>query len=157
MFSLIAAIGQNHELGKNGQLLFHLKEDTQFFKQTTTGHKVLMGRKTWESLPGKLKNRQNLVVSHHQIPGTDQTITDLSKFISTYQYSDEEIFIIGGGVIYSEFLKFAKHLYLTEVSSADSSADTFFPTFDKSQYTKKIIKKGSENGLNFTIAKYTKL
>ncbi|MBR2803381.1 dihydrofolate reductase [Candidatus Saccharibacteria bacterium] len=154
MISLIAAIGKNNELGLNNQLIFHLKDDMKFFKETTTGHPIVMGRKTWESLPGKLPNRKNIVVSHHDIPGADRSISDLSAFLQEIADSPEEYFIIGGGTLYEASLPFAKHLYLTEIA-ASSSADTFFPYFDKSKYTKTILKKGRENDLTYQIARYT--
>ena len=156
MFSLIAAIGKNNELGKNNQLIFHIKEDMKFFRDTTKDHKVVMGRNTWKSLPGKLPNRINIVVSKTPITEADLTIQELAPFIQKNKGTDEEIFIIGGGMIYREFLNHAKNLYLTEIDNEDPAADTFFPTFDKSKYTKEIIKKGSENGLNYTFAKYIK-
>ncbi|MBQ6313797.1 dihydrofolate reductase [Candidatus Saccharibacteria bacterium] len=155
MFSIIAAIDKNNGLGKNGKLLFNIKEDMQFFKATTTNHTVVMGYNTWKSLPGKLKNRKNLVVSHSEVEGADGTITDLPSFIKKYQNSKDEIFIIGGGMIYSTFLPYAKALYLTEIE-ATAPADTFFPKFNKSDYEKTIIKEGTENDLNFSIIKYTK-
>lgn len=157
MFSIIAAIGKNHELGKNNQLIFRLKEDMKFFKETTSGHPVVMGRKTWESLPGKLKNRTNIVISRHNVEGPDELVADIPTFINTYKDTNEEIFIIGGGSIYKEFLPYASNLYLTEVEASALGADTFFPDFDKSKYSREIIKKGSENGINFTFVKYTKL
>lgn len=156
MFSLIACIGKNRELGKQGELIFHLKDDMKFFRETTTDHKVLMGRKTWESLPGKLKNRENIVVSRNPVPEADRTISDLSEFIAKNRGTDEEIFVIGGGMLYFELLKFAKNLYLTEVDATDDEADTFFPEFDKSVYEKTLIRKGSEDGLDYTITKYVK-
>ena len=156
MFSLIAAIGKNNELGKNNQLIFHIKEDMKFFRDTTKDHKVVMGRNTWKSLPGKLPNRTNIVVSETPVAEADLTIQELTPFIQKNKDTDEEIFIIGGGMIYREFLDHAKNLYLTEIDDEDPSADTFFPPFDKSKYTKEIIKKGSENGLNYTFAKYIK-
>lgn len=156
MFSIIAAIGKKNELGKKGDLAFHIKEDIKYFRETTLNHKVVMGYKTWQSLPNKLKQRTNIVVSYDPVPEADATITDLNNFIQENQNSDEEIFIIGGGMIYNEFLNHAKNLYLTEIEATDSDADTFFPTFDKSKYTKNIIKKGSEDGLNYTFVKYTK-
>ncbi len=155
MFSLIAAIGKNRELGKNGKLIFHLKDDMKFFRETTKSHKVVMGRKTWESLPGKLKNRENIVISRNPVPEADQSVNDLPDFINTHKDSGEEIFVIGGGMVYFEFLKYAKHLYLTEVNASDSTADTFFPDFDKTNYEKTLITKGTENGLNYSISKYT--
>lgn len=155
MFSIIAAIGKNRELGKNGQLVFHIKNDMKFFRETTMGHTVIMGHKTWDSLPGKLKNRQNLVISREPVPDADQTITDLPNYIKAHQDTDEEIFVIGGGMVYFEFLKYARHLYLTEVNASDPDANIFFPPFDKSCYNKTLITKGAENGLEYTISKYT--
>ena len=155
MFSLIACIGKNRELGKNGQLIFHLKNDMKFFRETTTGHKILMGRKTWESLPSKLPNRKNFVLSPNSVLDADQSINNLSKFITDNKDTDEEIFIIGGGMVYSELIKHAKYLYLTEINATDPTADTFFPNFDKSNYEQILITKGTENGLDYTISKYT--
>ena len=169
MFSLIAAIGKNRELGHSGQLLFHLKEDMRFFKETTLGHKIVMGRKTWDSLPErplgsapgaplsrKLPGRTNLVISHHAIPDADLTISDLPQFIADHATSDEEIFIIGGGMVYAHFLPYAQHLYLTEVNAPAPDADTFFPDFHPTDYTREIIKKGSQDDLAYIIVKYTK-
>lgn len=156
MFSIIAAIGKNNELGKNNGLIFHIKEDMNFFRETTTGHQVVMGYNTWKSLPSKLKNRHNIVISEKKITGPDEVITDLNAFIAKNQTSKEEIFVIGGGMIYREFLPYAKNLYLTEVNATDSSATVFFPDFDHSDYQKEIIKKSSENNLSYTFVKYIK-
>ena len=156
MFSIIAAIGKNRELGKNGGLVFHIKEDMKFFKDTTLNHKVVMGYKTWSSLPNKLPKRKNIVVSYEPVKDADLTIDNLSKFIKENKDTDEEIFIIGGGMIYSEFIKYAKNLYLTEIDASVQDADVFFPDFNKSKYDKTIIKKGSENDLTYTFAKYIK-
>ena len=155
MFSLIACIGKNRELGKGGELVFHLKDDVKFFRETTMGHKVVMGRKTWESLPGKLKGRENIVVSRHQIEGVDELVNDMTEFITENAETKEEIFVIGGGMIYKAFLNAAKCLYLTEVEREEPEADTFFPEFDMGKYTKEIIRKGVENGIKYSIAKYT--
>ena len=99
MFSLIAAIGKNNALGKDNDLIFHIKEDMKFFRATTKNHKIVMGSKTWLSLPGKLKDRENFVVSHNDVPEADLTIKDLEKFIRNNQETPEEIFIIGGATI----------------------------------------------------------
>ena len=155
MFSIIACIGKNRELGKGNQLIFHIKEDMKFFRATTTGHPVVMGLNTWHSLPGKLKNRENLVVSYTEVPEADRTITDLDEFIKCHKDLDEEFFIIGGGMIYTAFLPYAKHLYLTEVDSSADDATVFFPKFDKSKYSRKVIKKGQDNDLVYSINKYT--
>lgn len=154
MFSIIAAVGKNRELGKKGNLIFHLKEDMKFFKETTMGHKIVMGRKTWESLPFKLPGRANIVVTSRDIEGPDEIIHDIRSFIAENKDTDEEIFVIGGGKIYAEFLPFSSRIYLTEVLAEDKDADTFFPEFDKTKFTRKIIKEGKENDLAFAISLY---
>ena len=153
MFSLIAAIGKNRELGKGGDLIFHIKEDMQFFKETTTGHKIVMGRKTWESLPFKLPNRTNIVITSQEFDGPNEIVHDLEDFIAKNKDSKEEIFVIGGGKIYAEFLPVAVNLYLTEVD-ADADADVYFPEFDKLKYDRQIIKEGKDHDLAFSISKY---
>ena len=153
MFSLIAAIGKNKELGKNGELVFHIKDDMKFFRETTKGHKIVMGRKTWESLPGKLPNRTNIVISSRDFDGPDEIIHDLDDFIAKNKDTAEEVFVIGGGKIYAEFLPIAKNLYLTEID-ADADADTYFPDFDKNNYGKQIIMEGKADDLVFVISKY---
>ena len=154
MFSLIACIGKKRELGKEGKLIFHIKEDMQFFKETTMGHKIVMGRKTWESLPFKLPGRTNIVISSRDFDGPDEIVHDISEFVTLNKDSDEEIFIIGGGRIYAEFLPYVKNLYLTEVDSEETDADTYFPDFDKTKFEKTIIKEGKDHDLVFTISKY---
>jgi dihydrofolate reductase len=155
MFSIIAAIGKKRELGKGGDLVFHLKDDMKFFRETTTGHKIVMGRKTWESLPGKLNNRTNIVISSHGITNADEHYSSITDFIKKYENTDEEIFIIGGASIYDAFLPYADNLYLTEIDST-VDADVFFPEFDKSNYSREVIKKGKEDELDYSIVKYTK-
>lgn len=156
MFSLIACVGKNRELGKAGQLIFHLKEDMQFFKETTKGHKVVMGRKTWESLPSKLPDRTNIVISRRDFEGPDEIIHDVSKFIAENKDTLEEIFVIGGGMVYFEFLKYAKNIYLTEVEADFDGADAFFPEFDKNEFERQIIKEGKDHDLAFVVSKYIK-
>ena len=156
MFSIIAAIGKNNELGKKGQLVFHLKDDMKFFRETTTGHKVVMGHKTWNSLGGKLKNRTNIVVARENFAGPDLILSDLSDFITKNQHTDEEIFIIGGAMLYNEMLRYANNIYLTEIDATDADADTFFPKFDKKDYKTTVIKKDTENGIDYSIIKYIK-
>ena len=156
MFSIIACIGKNNEIGKKGRLIFSIKDDMKFFRETTTNHTIIMGYNTWLSLPGKLKNRTNLVISYDEVKDADGTIKDIDAYIKKHVGSDNEIFVIGGGMVYRTFLPYVKNLYLTEVDSSDSDADTFFPNFDKSAYSKTLIRKGTENGLNYSIVKYIK-
>lgn len=156
MFSIIAAVGKNNEIGKNNKLLFHIKDDMEFFREKTIGHKVVMGYNTWNSLPSKLKDRENMVVSELDFDGPDYIIHDIDKFIQENEKTEEEVFIIGGGMIYKLFLPYAKTIYLTEIDASDSEATTFFPDFDKTKYYKTILHEGSENDLGYTIVKYEK-
>ena len=155
MFSIIACIGKNRELGHGNELVFHIKEDMQFFRETTSGHPVVMGRKTWDSLPGKLKNRENIVISRHDFEGPDRIVHNLEEFVKCHKNAEEEFFIIGGGSIYEAFLPYATHLYLTEVDADAPDADVFFPKFDQSKYSRKVIKKGKDHDLVYSISKYT--
>lgn len=155
--SLIAAVGKNLELGRKNQLIFHIKEDMAFFKATTSGHTVLMGRKTWESIGRPLPNRKNLVVSRDKtlaLPEGVELITDLAAFLAQNAGSSEEIFVIGGAQLYAAALPKAKMLYLTEVDAAASDADAFFPQFNPAEFNKTILGSGSDSGLNYQFVKY---
>ena len=155
MLSLIAAIGRNRELGRDGQLLFRIPEDMKFFRETTMGHRVLMGRKTWESLPGKLPGRTNIVVSRNHVTGADVSVSDLKQFIEENKDTPEEIFVIGGGMVYFETLPYAKHLYLTEVD-ATAEADSWFPAFDTEDWEREEIMSGKSGDLDYKVIKYTR-
>ena len=156
MISIIAAIGKNRELGKNGDLVFNIKEDMQYFKETTTGHPVLMGLTTFNSIGHPLKNRENFVACFptDKAPDDVTPVTDLPAFLKSYQDKDEELFVIGGASIYRESLPYAKNLYLTEIDAA-ADADVFFPEFDKSKYTREVLKEGKENDLTYSFVKYS--
>ena len=156
MISIIACVGKNLELGKGGDLVFHIREDMKYFKNTTMGHKIVMGRKTWESLPFKLPGRENIVVSRGEIEGADYVVHDLDEYLAENEDSDEEVFVIGGGQVYAKALPYAKNLYLTEVGSEVPEADTYFPEFDKNMYEKEVIGKGQEDDLAYTFVKYVK-
>ena len=155
MISIISAIGKNREIGKDNALVFNLKEDMKFFKETTMGHPVIMGQATFESIGRALPGRKNYVATLNpkNLPKDVEIVPDLISFLKDYQDSEEEIFVIGGGTIYRLALPYAHNLYLTEID-ADADADTFFPEFDKKKYTRKVIKKGSENDLTFSFVKY---
>lgn len=155
-FSIIAAVGKKLELGKDNQLVFHIKEDMKFFKETTVGHPVLMGKNTFESIGKALPGRQNYVVTRYpeDLPDEVEAVRELKQFIEKNVDDETEIFVIGGASIYKTFLPYAKKLYLTEID-ADTEADTFFPEFDESKYDRKVIKKGQENDLTYTFVEYT--
>ena len=154
--SMIAAVGKNLELGKNNDLIWHFKEDMKFFKDTTMGHTVVMGRKTFESLPKALPGRKNIVISsnaEYQAQGA----TVVTSVEEALQIADnEEIFVIGGGKIYAEFLPYADKLYLTEIDAECTDADTYFPQFNKSEYIKEIINYYDIDGVEFYHVVYKK-
>ena len=154
--SMIAAVGKNLELGKNNNLIWHFKEDMKFFKDTTMGHTVVMGRKTFESLPKALPGRKNIVISsnaEYQAQGA----TVVTSVEEALQIADnEEIFVLGGGKIYAEFLPYADKLYLTEIYAECEDADTYFPQFNKSEYIKEIINYYDIDGVEFYHVVYKK-
>ena len=155
MITLIAAVGKNLELGKNGDLVFHIKDDMKFFRETTAGHTVVMGRKTYASFPAPLKNRENAVISHTPDLSDERVkwFSSVEEAYNEYKDSEDEVFIIGGGVIYKEFLPLCDKMYLTEVD-AEAEADTFFPAFDKTDFERTVVKTISGDGLTATIAQY---
>ena len=153
---MIAAIGQNNELGKNNDLIWYLPNDLKFFKETTIGKTVLMGKNTFYSLPKVLPNRKNIVITDTYIDNAYIEQYTLDEFYEKYKDSDEEIFIIGGASMYNHFIDKALELYLTEIE-ASSEADVFFPTFDKSNYDKELLKENSDNGINYKHVLYKKV
>ena len=158
MISLIAAVARNRALGKDGQLLWHLPEDMRYFRETTRGKPVIMGRKTWESLPDAfrpLPGRRNIVISRnpaYDAPGA--TLAGSLEEASRLTQDDAEVFIIGGSEIYRQALPLAQRLYLTEVTQ-DFAADAFFPEFSDREW-KEISRseQKSGSGLEFTFAVY---
>ena len=154
--SIIAAIGKNNELGKNNDLVWHFKDDMKFFKETTTGSTVIMGRKTFESLPKALPNRRNIVITTNKNYEADgaEVYTSINSALKACE--NDEIFIIGGGRVYKEFLEIADKLYLTEIDAECADADTFFPEFDKTLYTRKKMTDFEVDGVHFSHILYTK-
>lgn len=155
--SMIAALGKNNEIGKGNDLVFHFHNDMKFFRETTTGGTVVMGRKTFESLPKVLPKRRNIVISTNknlEIEGAE-VCSSIEEAIKLFE-NDEKVFIIGGGRIYSEFLPFADKLYLTEVEAECKDADTFFPQFDKSKWSRELIAEHNEDGIDYKHILYTK-
>lgn len=140
IISMIAAMGSNRVIGKDNDIPWHLPDDFKFFKNTTQGHFVLMGRKNYESLPEGFKplpKRPNVVITRNEkyhaegveVVGSLEAALDLA-----WQKNEEEAFIIGGGQIYKLGLEYAEKIYLTEING-DFEGDTVFPEFDKTQWT----------------------
>lgn len=144
MFSIIVAKSKNNMIGKNNKLLWHLPEDLKRFKELTNYHKIFMGRKTFESLPGVLVNRKHLILTKDEFYPifNDQVelVHSLEGFIKDNKDTEEEIFVIGGGIIYSELMPYCKKLYITEVLK-EFDGDTSFPKIGKEW---KLIYKSEE-------------
>lgn len=156
-YSIIAAIGKNRELGKDNKLIWNLKGDMKFFKDTTTGHTVIMGRKTFESLPKMLPNRHHIVLSSsNDFPSEVEVYNSLEELKKHLDDVKDELIVIGGGSIYKKFIPYADKLYLTEID-ATSEADTYFPEFDKDLYLKEELLSNEENGINYKHVLYKKI
>lgn len=130
MITLIAAVGKNNTIGKNNQLLWHLPNDFKRFKQITTNHFIIMGRKTFESFPKPLPNRTHIVISRQKnyAPNGCIVVSNLEKAIEICP-KNQEIFIIGGGEIYKQSIIIADKLDITKVHHS-FDGDVFFPEID---------------------------
>ena len=131
MISIIVAIAQNGAIGYKGDLIYHLSADLRRFKELTTGNTVIMGRKTYESLPkGALPNRRNIVLTRQKgvsYPGTE-VYSSLDEALSKCA-RDEKVYIMGGAQVYTQALPMADELEITLVNDTPALADTFFPEF----------------------------
>jgi len=133
--SIIVAIAKNLAIGKDNQLLWHISDDLKRFKKITEGHQVIMGKKTYKSLPFRpLKNRTNIVITDNKEEKFEGCIT-VNSIEEALKYCNEkeESFIIGGGSVYRQFLPYANKLYITLVNK-DFEADVFFPEVDFSEW-----------------------
>lgn len=152
MLSIIACISKVHRaIGYKNRLLYAIPSDMTRFRMLTTGHTIIMGRKTFESLPnGALPNRRNIVISKtkEQITGCE-VFSTLEEAVGSKEASDE-CFIIGGASIYEQALPFADKLYLTIVEKEPEHADTFFPEINPAEWEVKEKEMRNENGLPFT-------
>lgn len=149
-YTIIAAIGKNRELGKNNDLIWHLKGDMKFFRETTTGHFIIMGRKTLESLPKLLPNRHHIVLSSSDNFSSEiEHYKTLKELLESLKDRQEEIFIIGGASIYKEFIDLVDKMYLTEIDAECKDADAYFPSFDESKWNKTIIKESEDENITY--------
>lgn len=134
--SIIVAMAKNRAIGKGGDLIWHLSNDLKHFEEVTSGHTVIMGYKTYMSLPNQkpLPKRRNIIISTRLNEAPEgfelaNSVLDAMKMV----FNEEEVFIIGGGMIYEQFLPMADKLYLTRIDK-DFEADTFFPIINFSNY-----------------------
>ena len=157
MISIIAAIGKNNELGKDNNLIWHIKGDLAHFKELTMHKKIVMGASTYKSLPKKLEGREYIILSKSLsgIPDAQiyQNFDDLLAYLNTL---DEEVMIIGGASIYKLFLPYAEVLYLTEIEE-ESNADVYFPEFDKKDFTKTLSEEHVDDDIKYKFVTYVRL
>lgn len=164
MISIIVATDLNGGIGKDNKLLFHIKEDMQRFKELTSNHTVIMGRKTQESLPQKfLPNRNNIVLTKTNI-GTKlglnykiEYMSNIEEIISRYFLSDEEVFVIGGASIYKQFLPYTDKIYLTYVED-EKESDSYFNLDELHSFKPTNYEPHeTENGFRYSFIDYERL
>lgn len=158
MVSIIVAVAENGVIGDKNSLLWHISEDLRNFKRITSGHPVIMGRKTFESLGRPLPNRTNVVISRREQTIEGCTVVgSLEEAIAMFPQT-EEVFIIGGAQIYALALGIADKFYLTRVGHS-YQGDTSFPEWDESQWnliSKESFEQGEKFPYPFTFEEYTR-
>jgi dihydrofolate reductase len=159
MIILIAAVAENNALGKDNNLLWHLPSDFKRFKEITSGHHIIMGRKTFESFPKPLPNRTHIVISRQKdySPEGCIVVENLEKAIAICP-KEENLFIIGGGEIYSQSIYLADQLDITRVHHS-FEADVYFPEINPEiwKLTSEIFNPKDEKHLfDYTFQKYTR-
>lgn len=160
MITIIAAVAENNALGKDNQLIWHLPADLKRFKKVTSGHCVIMGRKTYESLGKPLPNRTNIVITRNTTYKAEGCLitNSLNQAIELAKKEDSNPFILGGAEIYKQAMSFADKLDLTFVHHT-FDADAFFPEIDLNIWQKASsvhFKADEKNKYNFSFVTYTK-
>lgn len=160
---IIVAVSENWGIGKNNDLLFSIPTDMKFFRETTKGNTVVMGRKTLESFPGgnPLKNRTNVVISRTMNPDEKEGVVvfrSIEEFIENKNRFDDEIFIIGGASIYKQMLEYADTALVTKVD-ATVDADAYMPNLDEDNnwILSDCSDEITENGLTFRFCTYKRV
>ena len=162
MLSIIVAKAKNNAIGKNNQLLWHLSDDLKRFKKFTTGHTIIMGRKTFESLGRVLPNRKHIVFTQNpDFKVEDENVEIVHSMLEIKQYIDDENenFVIGGAMIYNLLLPYTKKMYVTEINQ-DFEGDAFFPKINLEDW--KIIEKekgikNEKNNLEYEYVTYERI
>ena len=150
MLSLIVAKAKNNIIGRNNSLIWHLPDDLKRFKVLTTGHTIIMGRRTFESLGRVLPNRHHVILCNDMEMNVDNENVEILKDISElkdYMENDEENFIIGGATIYKLLMPYCSKMYITEIDK-DFEGDVSFPEIDKEIWKETSREQGPEDGEN---------
>ncbi len=151
MISFIVAMDNNHVIGANNQMPWHLPRDLKFFKEKTTGNTIVMGRKTFQSLGRVLPNRHHIVVTNNkevELPEEVEIIYHLEEIVTMSQeMGEKELFVIGGGTIFTQLLPYAERLYITLIDET-FEGDVYFPTFDTTEWKLVSKEKGIKDDKN---------
>jgi len=131
--SIVVAISQNHVIGKDNKLLWYLPNDLKHFKEITTGHTVIMGRKTYESVGKPLPNRRNIIITRQNITIEGCEVVNSIEAALALSSAEEEVFIVGGAEIYKQSMHLTDRIYLTIVHK-EFDGDSFFPEIDQNQW-----------------------
>lgn len=156
MISISVAVAKNNVIGKDNKLLWHISEDLKRFKRITSNKKMVMGRKTFESLPGVLPNREHIVITRDQNFKVDSDkvsiVHDLNSLLEKYSKCEDEIFVIGGAEIYKQLLPYTQKIYLTKVDET-FEGDTYFPEINYDEFKTDYVSEqftDEKNGLKYT-------
>ena len=148
----IVAVSQNGVIGKNGDLPWRLSGDLKWFRKITMGHTLIMGRKTWDSLPGALPGRENWVLSRSMKPKEGiRVFNNFDRFLENA--SDKTLFVIGGGELYRQTLSYCKEIFVTEVLRTIEGGDAFFPPFEHQYDAVEVLDENDEFILRRWVAK----
>ncbi len=155
---LIAAIGENGELGKHNQLIWHLKDDLKFFKEKTMGHAIVMGYQTFCSLPKQLPGRKHIVLTHKTISFPEEVIVchSLSELKAYLQEQDKPCYIIGGASIYEQMIADCDRMYLTRIEASDPEADAYFPKWNEDDFEVRLLDQHEENQIHYKHLEYVR-
>lgn len=155
MISIIVAVAENNIIGGDNKLLWHIPEDLKRFKEITSGNTIIMGRKTFESLPGVLPNRKHIIITRDKNYSVDnpnvEVIHNLSEVINKYKNMPEMAFIIGGGEVYNQLIHSVDKIFLTKVYKS-FNGDTTFPQIDFNEFNIEFeseILTCEKNGINY--------
>ena len=150
MLSIVVAISENNVIGKNNKLLWHIPEDMKRFKELTTGHTIIMGRKTFESIGKVLPDRRHIILtrdSEYVVNNENEDIVNDINELDSYIDETEENFIIGGAIIYNQLIKRSDKVYMTKIHKV-FDGDAYFPKLSETEWKEVERKQGLKNEKN---------
>ncbi|MCL4637725.1 dihydrofolate reductase [Olivibacter jilunii] len=160
--SIIVAASKNNAIGKNNELLWHMPADLKFFRKTTSGHTVIMGRKTFESVGEALPKRRNIVITRQANFQADniEVVNSLEEALAACEHEKEEVFIVGGAQIYEQAMSLTDRIYLTRINHDFQDADTFFPEINDEEWQLEEVEhheSDEKNPYDYSFYLYSKV